>query len=430
MNKTVITNFFSLSSLQIANYIIPVITVPYVVRVIGPGNYGLTSFANAFIAYFILIVNFGFDLTASRDISINRNNNEKISEIFFSVIAAKIFLFIVTLILFIISIIIIPRLHQDLLLYIVTYGIIIGNIFFPTWLFQGMEKLSRTAFFSLIARLIFTCSIFLLIKKEGDYILLQALYSGGQFVVGIAAFIYAIKLFKIRLYIPGIKKIYITLKSSFTLFVSSVVINIYTTSNVVILGFFATNVEVGYFSAAMKFMYITQGLFVGPFSQTMYPYIANAFTNSFDNGVKKLKTIFAIVLTLTFLTSILLLLFSHLIISIFFGNKFIPAILTLQIISFLPLIIGISQVCGTLALLNLKYDKIILRICAIGALLNIIFNLLLTPALKGNGTALAWLLTELYISGATYYILRRKGINLFSWNEIINMRNLLRFRNN
>jgi len=413
-----------------ASYILPIITVPYVVRVIGPANYGLTSFANAFVAYFVLIVNFGFDLTASRDISINRENKEKISEIFFSVTAAKMFLTVATSILFSIIVLFIPKFRQELILYVITYVIIIGNIFFPTWFFQGIERLSRTALFSFLARLLFTSSIFLLIKKEDDYIILQAIYSLSQLLIGIAAFMFAIKTYKLSFYIPSIRKIIETLKESFAMFISSVVINIYTTSNVVILGFFASNVEVGYFSAAMKLMYVAIGLFLGPFSQTMYPYVANAFKNSNENGIIKLKKIFAIITILTFFTSLLLFFLAPIIIKIMFGNKFLPAILTLRIISFLPFIIGISSVCGTLGLLNLKYDKIILKISAVGALLNIVLNLVLTPFLLGNGTAIAWLLTESYISIATFLKLKQKGIGLFSWDEILKFKNLLRFNNN
>jgi PST family polysaccharide transporter len=430
INKNLISNFLSLSSLQIASYILPIITVPYVVRVIGPGNYGLINFANSFIAYFVLIINFGFDLTASRDISFNRDNKEKISEIFYSVTAAKILLGIFCTVLFLILILLVPKFNQDSTLYIVTYSIIIGNFFYPTWFFQGIEKLSRTAFFSFLIRIVSTISIFFLIKVRNDYIFLQAIYSITQLIIGIAAFIYAIKIFKIKLCIPKFKKVINTLKESFALFVSSVVINIYTTSNVVILGFFATNIEVGYFSAAMKLMYVAIGIFLGPFSQTMYPYIANSFNKSFENGVLKLKKIFAIILIITLLTSLLIVILAPIAIKIMFGDQFLPAIITLQLISFLPFIIGVSSVCGTLGLLNLKNDKIILRISAFGALLNILFNILLTPFLLGNGTAIAWVLTEIYISAATFIKLKQKGIDLFSSKELLNLIKFIKLNNN
>jgi PST family polysaccharide transporter len=118
-HKILLKNTFSLSILQFANYVLPLITIPYVVRVIGPDKFGLISFAQAFATYFLLIVNYGFDLSATREISSNRDDKNTLVRIYSNVLFTKAFLFTLCTLIFTSLIFLIPKFRENILVFIV-----------------------------------------------------------------------------------------------------------------------------------------------------------------------------------------------------------------------------------------------------------------------------------------------------------------------
>jgi len=412
-HRTVISNTLSLSGLQVANTLLPLITVPYVVRVIGPANYGLIAFAQAFVTYFVLLVNYGFDLSASREIAQVRDDNSKLNEVFWSVLWTKSFLFLVSTLMFAVALTTIPQLRANRQVFMASYLVLVGYVAFPTWLFQGMEKLGMTAILNFIVKLAFTVGIFAFLRDRNQYIVVPLLSSGGQILAGGLAVIYATRKLVPDFKGPKISKIIGELKQGWTVFVSTVFINFYTASNTVILGFFAAQEDVGYFTGGLKIVLAIQALVLYPLVQAAYPHIGKLMKEQREKGLAYIKKMSLVIVAVTIPVSVGLLVLAPFIVRIVLGPEFVPSVYVLRILSPFPVVIGLSNVWGIQGVLNLNEDRAFLRTIIVGSVLNLVLNLTLAGPLKEVGTSLSWLFTEIYITTAFFFVMRRSGIELF-----------------
>lgn len=135
-------NFLALSTLQIINLILPFITLPYLARILGVTNYGVVVMVYSVMQLLSILTDYGFNLSATKEISLHRDNPSKINSIFSSILIIKVILLILALIILLVLIYNIPMLYDNKEAYIMGFGIVIGQTFTPIWLFQGMEKMN------------------------------------------------------------------------------------------------------------------------------------------------------------------------------------------------------------------------------------------------------------------------------------------------
>ncbi|MBR6099385.1 flippase [bacterium] len=322
--KTLLENFLSLSAWQAVNYIIPLITLPYQSRVLGVEKFGLVYFAIAFTVYFLVLTDFGFDLSATREIAVKRHNKKIISNIFSSVLTIKLLLVILSYIILVITTIFIPKIHDNWLLFHVSFITVIGYALYPGWYFQGLEKMKYVSSINILAKLVFLFSIFIFVKSESDYIMVPLLYSLGYLASGIIGIYFSIKHLGAKFYIPKLKSLKKQFKYSSNFFLSGVSSVLITNTNSFCLGLTGSNIIVGYYVAAEKIYLAMQGL-SQPLNNSLYPFVAK------NRDIKLYKKIFYIACLLNVLACAIIFLLSKYIITIVYGQQMLPAYNILKI---------------------------------------------------------------------------------------------------
>ncbi|MCH9030148.1 MAG: flippase [Bacteroidetes bacterium] len=415
LNRILIQNFTSLSILQIANYLFPLIVLPYVVRILGPAKYGLINFAAAFIAYFSLMCDYGFSLSGTKEISIIRDDKEKLSRTFSTIITIKLLLSVVSFLLFILIVYFIPFFKNNWEVYVLSYGFVIGGVLFPGWFYQGIERMKYITIIQVFVRSIATVLIFMLVNEENDYLLLVLLNSSAQILIGVAGLIVAGIKFKIKFRLPSFEEIKSQLKSGWNIFQSMIAINIYTTSNTFILGLFASETIVGYYAAADKIRMAFQGV-QSVLAQTVFPHVNSLAKESYEKFILFIKIFLKLEVTIGFLVSLLLFIFSPQLVKLLLGEKFVTSGELLRIISVLPVLISLSNIFGIQIMLPLGYDRAFNRIISSAALLHILLLIVIVPAYFAIGTSIAVVITESVVTLLTFLFVMRKKILITSKN--------------
>lgn len=395
--KRLVENFVSLSSLQMVGYILPLITLPYLVRVLGPEKFGLISFAQAFISYFAILTDYGFNLSATREISINRDNKEKVAEIFFSVMMVKILLGTLSFFVLALVLVFIPKFRSDWLVYVFSFGMVVGNIMFPIWFFQGMERIKYITVLVIISRLILTVAIFIFVRKVDDYFYVPLLNSFGYIIAGVLSLWVVFRNFKIKFILPSSRNLKHQLNEGWHIFISTVAISLYTTSNAFVLGLFTNNTVVGYYSATEKIVRVVQYLFA-PISQSTYPYISKLVSESKKHALNFIVKIAILIGGFSFFISLLIFLFASSIIKIILGSQYQQAVIVLQILSFLPFIISLSNIFAVQGLYAFKFQKTVSMFVVPIAVIHVFLLIILIHYYSLVGLAVAVVVTEILIT--------------------------------
>lgn len=280
--RILVENFFSLSVLQLLNYLLPMITFPYLVAVLGIDNFGAVSFAQAFVQIFVIITDFGFNVSATRDISVAGEKKVDLSKVFYNVMYTKVTLLILGLLLYLLLIFNFSRFTSDNLLYLFSFGIVIGNTLFPTWFFSGIEKMKWITILNFISKLVYTILIVTIVKLPENYVLVPVFSSIGLFVAVIISYIIIIKKYVyISFRFLSFNEIYTEIKKGFHVFLAGIFGNIYGQGTIIILGLLTNNLIVGYYSVSEKIFKIFASI-GSVISQTIFPYVSKSINKCIE----------------------------------------------------------------------------------------------------------------------------------------------------
>ena len=391
--KTVFANILSLGFLQIAGYVFPLLTMPYLARVLGVSYIGKIAFASAVIVYFQTLVDYGFNFTATRDVAKKRNDIEAISKIYSSVLYCKILLLALAFFLLTILVITVPKMREDWDLLFITFLLLPGYMIFPEWLFQGLEKMKFITALNILSKFIFTVAVFVFIKSKDDYLLQPLLTSCGYVVAGITA-MWIIR-YRLGINLIPIKKCNLrqTFKGSTDVFLNQLMPNLYNNFSVMLLGFFCGPMANGIFEAGNRLTSIADRL-LNVIARAFFPFLSR----NADKHKKYAKWHFA----LFSLCALTLFLFSEFFIKVLFSSEFLDATWVLRILALSFLGLGLSHIYGTNYLIVIGREKVLRNITFKNAVFGFLLSFPLIYFYGYIGAALTVGITRLCLGGCVY----------------------------
>lgn len=340
MRKKFIENFFSLTLLRVITLVVPLLTFPYLIRVLGSDTYGLVMWSWSIITFFILFINFGFNLSVTKYIAIHRDNREKLSEIISTAIATKVFLFFISLIIFTILVHTIPKMYDNRWLFYLSFGLTIGETLMPIWYFQGIEKMKYTAIITSSVKILFTGLVFWVIKEQSDYLLVPLLYAIASLISAMFAYYIILIKDKIVLGMPKIDDIKFYLKDSVALFFSTSLFTLQGSITILFIESYLGLSAVAYFDLIQKFV----NILITPFhilAKVLYPHIARV------KDFILLKKAIVVSTVATILLSITIYIFKYNIVLLLFGKENLELEPLIFMFSIAVVFANISSLLGT-----------------------------------------------------------------------------------
>lgn len=390
--------------LTVSGYLFPLITFPYITRVLGADNLGLANFALSIVDYAILFSTLGLTVIGYRYIPQCGDNVDRRNHVFNHLITLHLILSICILIIYTLCIFLIPQLYEHKLLYFVGVSKIIMNVFLVEWLFQGMQDFRYITLRTLVIRSLYVVSIFIFVRHKEDYDWYFYLTIGQVVANAIINWRYAKKYVSFKFSFRGCGDY---LFPVFSMGINRILLSFYSTFNIIYLGMMCDDASVGFFTTATR-LYAIFLSFLAAYNGVFVPYLNTLFGKGDMDGFKKyIGYSFSIVS----LISIPLIaggtVMAPEIVRIIAGVGFERAVLPFQIVLIQILLVGISQILENQILLSMKKFKEVLICTSMSTALSLIILLVYVPRYAEVATAYAVAIPHVVEAILLYYYARR-----------------------
>lgn len=407
--KTLIINMLSLVILQGGQYVLALAILPYLARVLSPSQFGIYGLSLAISQYCIMITNYGFDLTSSRDIAQVKGNKSKVSSIFWHVIVTKFFLAIVCFIGVTTICLLFSSLHDYIIPICLASLQVFGAVLLPNWLYQGIEKLWGVAVANLISRSLGVPLIMFFVKDQNDLVYAVGIQSIVAILGGVIGFAIALQKNYVESSIVTLKGIIFNLKDSFSLFLSNIAISLYTVSTVVVMGVVSDAENVGFFNGVDKIRMAISGVFL-VLSGAIYPRINSMICVNKKKALLFIKRVCIWQGGVTLICSLLLYFFSYHAVLFGLGGSYLKATNALKIMSPLIFLVTTSVILANYILLSFGYKRIFMVVPIVMAFLHLLMCIPLCHFYGADGGAATILITELITNISLLFFVIKKGL--------------------
>lgn len=389
LKKNIIALFF----MQGINYMVPLITLPYLTRALGVHQYGALNIALSLIQYAILFTNFGFNLSTTKNIAIYKHDKFKVSQLFWETLLAKFVLGIISIGIVYLVVAASSTLQEIKWVILILFIQVFAAVLSPDWFFQGIEKISNVSVVTSIMKLTTIPLLFWLVHNPSDLFMASFILSITLLIASLTALSMAAKnILIIRIPLRNLR-VFNTMKESFPLFVGTIAISLYTASTPLILGLTNTFEQAGLYSASFRIRSAVTGIFL-ILGQVFYPRASALFTQNPEKGYQFVALLFKWLLPLSLLAAVVFYFIVPPLAAILLGPSFKNTEPLLQIMAPMMVLIPMSVILSNYLLLPLGHKKIFFMLPILTASLHIPYTIVLSHLYGAKGASLAILITE------------------------------------
>lgn len=403
--KSLKLNFLMNAVLTVSSFIFPLITFPYVSRILLPEGTGKVSFATSIVAYFSLFAQLGIPTYGIRACAKVRDDAEELTRTVHEILFINIVMTVASYVVFFTALELVPRLRAERPLFLIVSTTLLFNAIGMDWLYRALEKYTYITLTSILFKFVALVAMFALIHQKSDYVI----YGGISIFASSASNV--CNLLNVHRYIQfrpiGEYHFKRHLKPIFVFFAMSCATTIYTNLDTVMLGFMKTDIDVGYYNAAVKIKNVLLGV-VTSLGTVLLPrasyYIENGEVEQFKRITKKaIEFVFLIGPSM----ALFFILFAKEGVFFLSGDAYAPAVFPMQIIMPTLVFIGLTNIMGIQMLVPLGREKVVLYSEVAGAIVDLALNAVLIPRMAAAGAAIGTLVAEMAVWCVQYAALRK-----------------------
>jgi len=409
---TLVQNVLSLYGVQIATYVVPLVTVPYLARVLGVAGWGLVAFAQGFGSYVSILGEYGFSLSATREVARHRDDRGKLAHILAGVLGAKLALAAVSIVVALIAGRWVPIFREHPELFWAAMFWAVSQTFSVLWFFAGFERMRLVAGLDILAKSLATIGVFVLVKHPEDGWRVLALQGCGFLLSSAVSLGLVYRELPFRL--PSWSSISEALRMGWTMFLFRSSVSLYTAGNAFILGLFVSPEFVGYYAGAEKISRAFLGL-LNPISQTLYPRLSHLVSRAQSRAARLVRISIGVMGAAGTGIGALVFLLAPVIVHMILGSHFGQAVPVLRILALLVPLVALGNVLGIQWMLPLGMDRAFNKIILLAGVINVSLALLLAPVYKDMGMAWAVVVAEAFVTACMYVVLRSQNLDPLSY---------------
>ena len=412
LRHSLVQNALSLYGVQVASYIVPLTTIPYLARVLGASGWGLVAFAQAFGSWVALLGEYGFSLSGTREVARHRDNPEMLTDILAGILGAKMLLAAGSIVVAVLVRWWVPVFREHPVLLWAGIFWALAQAFSMMWFFQGFERMRLVAALDISAKALATIGVFVLVRRPEQGWRVLVVQGAGFLLSSAVGLGLAYRELPFRL--PTWNSVREALRMGWSMFLFRGSVSLYTSGNTFILGLFVSPQLVGYYAGAEKISKAFLGL-LNPISQTLYPRLSHLVHHARDRAARLAQIGLLVMGGGGVAMGVLVFAVAPIVVRVILGNGFEPSVAVLRVLALLLPLIALSNVFGVQWMLPLGMDRAFNTIILLAGLVNLALAVALATSYADVGMAWAVVAAEGFVTGSMYLVLRSQKLDPASY---------------